>query len=151
MKQADNDDDKSDLSNIQKNTGIALNNHQNISDRLVIYNRYKELEQFFNEFRDKLVLVDPLDREILGSGEENQATPVNELVKMVDAMPTIQGTNLFVPLSDDKYQRLMDMFQRENLKVAEEGSRFIDLIKKSKQFDKDFSKNKLVQNLRDTI
>jgi len=27
MKQADNDDDKSDLSNIQKNTGIALNNH----------------------------------------------------------------------------------------------------------------------------
>ena len=77
---------------------------------MVIYNRYKELKQFFNEFRDKIVLIDPLDRDIKGSGDENQAIPVHELVKIVDQMPTIEGSQLFVPLSDDKYQRLIDMF-----------------------------------------
>lgn len=46
---------------------------------------------------------------------------------------------MFVPLSDDKYQRLIDMFQRENLKVAEEGCKYLDYVKSTKKFDLDFS------------
>ena len=58
----------------------ALDSDRCITDRYVIYQKFKHLESFFNDFRDRLILVDPLDREICGSNEENQATPVAELV-----------------------------------------------------------------------
>ena len=58
---------------------------------------------------------------------------------MIGDLPPINGSDLFVPLSDDKYHKLVDMFQRENMKVAEEGCRFLDYIKTSKKFDLDFS------------
>jgi hypothetical protein len=37
-------------------------NAQCISDKFVIYQKYKDLEIFFNDFRDRLILVDPIDR-----------------------------------------------------------------------------------------
>lgn len=43
------------------------------------------------------------------------------------------------------------MFQRENMKVAEEGCRFLDYVKASKKFDLDFSQNPVVKGLRDLI
>lgn len=94
---------------------------------------------FFIDFRDRLILVDPIDRKICGASEENQATSVNKFVKIISQLPPLKGSDLFVPLSDDKYHKLVDMFQRENMKVAEEGCRFIDYVKATKKFDLDFS------------
>ena len=70
---------------------------------------------------------------------------------MIGDLPPINGSDLFVPLSDDKYHKLVDMFQRENMKVAEEGCRFLDYIKTSKKFDLDFSQNQAVKNLSELI
>ncbi|MGB1955870.1 MAG: hypothetical protein ACPHUK_09750 [Candidatus Poseidoniaceae archaeon] len=84
-------------------------------------------------------MADPLDREIFGSSEENQAIPVGELVQIVSQLPPLNGNDLFVPLSDDKYHKLIDMFQRENMKVAEEGCKFLEYVKNTKKFELDFS------------
>ena len=43
------------------------------------------------------------------------------------------------------------MFQRENMKVAEEGCRFLDYVKNTKKFDLDFSNNPAVKSLSDLI
>ena len=49
-----------------------------------------------------------------------------------------------MPLSDEKYQKIIDMFQRENMKVADEGARFLDFVKSQKKFDLDFAQNQAV-------
>jgi hypothetical protein len=35
---------------------------------------------------------------------------VRELVMLVNDLPPLHGKDLFVPLSDDKYHKLIDMF-----------------------------------------
>lgn len=117
----------------------TIETDRSLTDKFVIYQKYKDLEAFFNDFRERLVLVDPLDRSICGSSEENQATSVRELVMLVNDLPPLQGKDLFVPLSDDKYHKLIDMFQRENLKVADEGCKFLDYVKNAKKFEIEFS------------
>ena len=59
-------------------------------------------------------------------------------------LPPLKGSDLFVPLSDEKYQKIIDMFQRENMKVADEGARFLDFVKSQKKFDLDFAQNQAV-------
>lgn len=149
--------DGSNTTDIQTPPISTPPNYQNegndrcITDKFVIYQKYKDLEAFFNDFRDRLVLVDPIDREIKGASEENQAIPVSNFVNTVSKLPPLKGSDLFVPLSDEKYQKVIDMFQRENMKVADEGARFLDFVKSQKKFDLDFSQNQTVRNLTDLI
>lgn len=49
----------------------AAEAERSLTDKYVIYQKYKDLQQFFTDFKDRLVLVDPLDRDIFGSSEEN--------------------------------------------------------------------------------
>ena len=91
--------------------------------------------------------MDPLDREIFGASDENQAVPVSQLVKQVSELPPVAGKDLFVPLSDDKYHKLMDIFQKENMKVADEGLKFLEYVKSNKSFELDFGQNQVVKSL----
>lgn len=63
----------------------------------------------------------------------------------------MSGRDLFVPLSDDKYHKLIDMFQRENMKVAEEGCKFLEYVKANKKFEMDFAQNQVVKNMTELI
>lgn len=54
-------------------------------------------------------------------------------------------------MTDDKYQKLIDMFQKENVKVADEGNKFLEYVKTTKKFELEFSKNQVVRNLQDLI
>lgn len=89
---------------------MSMDAERSITDKMVLYKKYLDLKNFFSDFREKLVLVDPLDREICGASEENQATSVRELVKLVHELPPLKGRDLFVPLNDEKYHKLLDMF-----------------------------------------
>ena len=70
---------------------------------------------------------------------------------LVSNLPPLNGTDLFVPLSDDKYHKLIDMFQRENIKVADEGSKFLDYVKNTKKFEAEFAQNQVVRNMTELI
>ena len=70
---------------------------------------------------------------------------------LVNDLPPLHGKDLFVPLSDDKYHKLIDMFQRENIKVADEGCKFLDYVKNAKKFELEFSQNQVVRNMTDLI
>ena len=56
-------------------------------------------------------MCDPLDRDILGSLEENQAIKVADLAKKICDLKPIPGRELSDPLDQRHYKKLLAMFQ----------------------------------------
>jgi len=46
---------------------------------------------------------------------------------------------------------LMDLFQKENMKVADEGLKFLEYVKTNKSFELDFAHNQVVRSLQELI
>ena len=69
---------------------------------------YHEQQTFYDNFCNKLIFCDPLDRsfirEIDDGVMEEQATKVAEVVKMVTKMPTFKGNTLRVILDKEKHK-----------------------------------------------
>lgn len=87
------------------------------------YEEYKQIEKFLNDFTEKIILVDPLDRELYGREDldkgiesEDLGTKIKQLEEKIDALIPIEGNQLFVPLSEDKYTNLKQMFESEHTK-----------------------------------
>ena len=74
------------------------------------FKKYKALEKFFMKFANSMVICDPMDRKIMGEYEENQAILVEELIKRVDNLVPLQGSSLSVPLEEDHYTSIKQMF-----------------------------------------
>ena len=89
--------------------------------------KFNELEHFYQKFAYKTVIFDPLDRDILYEDEEdddsaeendsdkesnqtNQATKRDELLKKIEECTPILGLTLRLPLPNDRYTKLQEMF-----------------------------------------
>lgn len=93
------------------------------------YHHYKSLEEFFFQFVESIVVVDPLDREITGAYDENQAIPVAELIKNLENLKPVNGSMLQIPLGDQEYRHLKDLFNVGFYQVAREGEKFLEQYK----------------------
>lgn len=62
------------------------------------YEEYKQIEKFLNDFTEKIILVDPLDRELYGREDldkgiesEDLGTKIKQLEEKIDALIPIEG------------------------------------------------------------
>ena len=76
---------------------------------------YCQLSRFCESIANKLIAVDPLDRELWSivfdedSNEEkvvDHGTKIKNLEKIIDKMTPADGKQLFAPLSDERYNEL---------------------------------------------
>ena len=73
----------------------------------------KQIKEFFYKFAFKLEIFDPLDRPTPNEVEDH-AIKRDQLVKKIESeMPSMLGSELFVPLSNDKYRKLQKLFEQE--------------------------------------
>ena len=63
------------------------------------FKKYAAKKEFFFKFAEKMIVVDPLDRDITGQEEENQAIPIQGLVEKVKQLVPVHGSSLSVPLN----------------------------------------------------
>lgn len=73
----------------------------------------KQIKEFFHKFAYKLEIFDPLDRPTPNQ-EEDHAIKRDALVKKIEEeMPAMLGSQLFVPLNNEKYRKLQKLFESE--------------------------------------
>lgn len=100
---------------------------------LLTFKKYVQKKQFFYKFVEKMIVVDPLDREIFGQDVENQAVAVEDLVKKVkEELVPVQGSKLSVPLSQYQYIKLKSLFDHGFQVIARHGEVFLEKAKESK-------------------
>ena len=78
----------------------------------------KNSREFFNKYAGTLKVFDPLDRPT-PNAENDQATKRDQLVKLIEDMPTIPGKFLVVPLSNKLNLKLEKMFETEKEACSE--------------------------------
>jgi hypothetical protein len=98
-----------------------------------------------------MVVVDPMDREILGTYVENQAIPVKELVDKVAMLKPVHGSQLSIPLSPCQYIKLKALFDHGFSIIARCGDEFLEQAKASKTFNQDFKKLKEVREFSEHV
>lgn len=73
----------------------------------------KQIKEFFHKFAYKIEVFDPLDRPTPNE-EEDVAIKRDQLVhKIEEEMPAMLGSQLIVPLNNEKYRKLEKLFQTE--------------------------------------
>lgn len=98
---------------------------------------YEELKELFDQvqgFRnfcygigESIEVCDPLDRDILGSLEENQAIKVADLAKKICDLKPIPGRELSDPLDQRHYMKLLAMFQDQKRKIRVQGEKMLQM------------------------
>ena len=73
----------------------------------------KQIKEFFYKFAFKLEIFDPLDRPTPNQEEDHAIKRDNLVNKIEKEMPSMLGSELFVPLSNDKYRKLQKLFEQE--------------------------------------
>ena len=72
-----------------------------------------QIKEFFHKFAYKLEIFDPLDRPTPNEVEDH-AIKRDQLVKKIEEeMPSMLGSQLFVPLNNEKYRKLQKLFESE--------------------------------------
>lgn len=70
-----------------------------------------EIKEFFHKFAYKVEIFDPLDRPTPNDVEDH-AIKRDLLVKRIEEeMPSMAGSQLFVPLNNEKYRKLQKLFE----------------------------------------
>lgn len=75
-------------------------------------------------FVDNVIAVDPLDRPLYGQPDENgdiedHGTKISDLRALINGLEPIEGSSLFVPLADEKYRQLRELFETAHCKSTE--------------------------------
>lgn len=80
---------------------------------------WKQQKEFFHQFAQKLEIFDPLDREIKGQSDENQAINRAKLKQEVERMRGIEGRHLNAPMSNNVVGNLFTMFEQNERECTE--------------------------------
>lgn len=73
----------------------------------------RNIKEFFHKFAYKIEIFDPLDRPTPNE-EEDYAIKREQLVNKIEhEMPTMLGSELIVPLNNEKYRKLQKLFEIE--------------------------------------
>ena len=110
------------------------------------FRKYQTKKQFFFKFVEKMIVVDPMDREIIGPYVENQALLVSDLVEKVQQLKPIHGSKLSIPLNQYQYIKLKSLFEYGFAQIGRCGEKFLDQAKASKTFYQDFKQIKQVKD-----
>ena len=63
--------------------------------------KYEEMTQFYEKLSNKLVIFDPLDREILNDDEEDMATKRDQLIQEIQEMEQLNPKDLDIMISPE--------------------------------------------------
>ena len=83
---------------------------------------WRESKSFLEQFAYSLQIFDPLDRDIKGDLEENQAIKRDDLKKQLTQMTGISGTELSAPMSKNVSFSLEQLFEKQQQACAEVAS-----------------------------
>ena len=70
--------------------------------------------------------------------EACEAVKVSDLKQRIEEMSTVNGADLEVPLTDEKYKKFFELFDQETKNIAQEGEEFLQEAKEG-NFTVDFS------------
>lgn len=86
---------------------------------------WKQQKEFFHQFAQKLEIFDPLDREIKGQSDENQAIGRSKLKQEIERMRGIEGRHLNAPVSNNVNSSLFKMFEQKEKECSEIAKAYI--------------------------
>lgn len=82
-----------------------------------IYDQIEDFKNFCYTIGETIEVCDPLDREVKGFSDENQAIKVADLVKKISKLKSVAGQDLSVPLDDGHFTKLMSLFTDQMRKI----------------------------------
>lgn len=86
---------------------------------------WKQQKEFFHQFAQKLEIFDPLDREIKGQSDENQAIGRSKLKQEIERMRGIEGRHMNAPVSNNVNESLFKMCEQKKKECSEIAKAYI--------------------------